>query len=130
MAHVDRGQNGRFSKGNAGGPGRPPREREAEYLALTATNCPPAKWGKIVAKAAADALKGDASARNFLAKYLLPQCPETDDKSEFNNETKINQAAQEQALEKLTEDELKAIAKYHCLLTTVGSSVGTKDVPE
>jgi hypothetical protein len=66
-----RDSGGRFAKGNAGGPGRPPRAVERDYLRTLSDRCPPETWGRIVDKAVEDALKVDAPARAWLAKYLL-----------------------------------------------------------
>jgi hypothetical protein len=62
---------GRFTKGNRGGPGRPKRYIEREYLTALSEACPPAKWKKIVQKAVEEALDGDAKAREWLSGYLL-----------------------------------------------------------
>ncbi len=66
---------GRFAPGNAGGPGRPRRAVEADYLRTLATACPPERWAKIVARAVADAEAGDAPARAWLSKHLLGADP-------------------------------------------------------
>ena len=66
-----RAKNGQFAKGNAGGPGRPKKEREREYLNATVSCVSVAQWKRIVKKAAKDAEKGDAVARNWLGNYLL-----------------------------------------------------------
>lgn len=72
MNTTERDQQGRFATGNRGGPGRPKRETEREYLGVILRLCPPKTWGHIVEKAVADATNGDDKARAFLAKYLLP----------------------------------------------------------
>ncbi|HUY34349.1 MAG TPA: hypothetical protein VMV69_16505 [Pirellulales bacterium] len=61
---------GRFAPGNPGGPGRPRREVEAEYLAATMANVTAEAWGRIVAKAVVDAEAGDRHAREWLARML------------------------------------------------------------
>jgi len=66
-----RDERGRFAKGNKGGPGRPRRQTEVEYLRVTMSACTPEAWREIVARAVEDAKGGDAKARAFLAKYLL-----------------------------------------------------------
>lgn len=66
-----RNRDGRFTTGNPGGPGRPRRTTERGYLAAIADACPPAAWGEIVARAVADARAGDATARAWLASYLV-----------------------------------------------------------
>lgn len=65
--------NGRFVRGTSGGPGRPKRDTELTYQAATQQGCTPHQWLAVVKRATEDALQGDASARTFLAKYLLPQ---------------------------------------------------------
>jgi hypothetical protein len=62
-----------FQKGNPGGPGRPKREVERAYLDATLASVSPSDWQKVVAKALQDAKNGDAAARAWLSKYLLPQ---------------------------------------------------------
>lgn len=61
-----------FAKGNPGGPGRPKREVEEQYLQATISSVPLTKWKEVVAKALAQALEGDKDARAWLSKYLLP----------------------------------------------------------
>jgi hypothetical protein len=66
-----RDDNGRFTTGNSGGPGRPRRAVEQDYLAALADTVPLERWRKIIDRAVADAEKGDAKARRWLAEYLL-----------------------------------------------------------
>ncbi|HMF13227.1 MAG TPA: hypothetical protein VKE94_13010 [Gemmataceae bacterium] len=66
-----RTSNGRFAVGNPGGPGRPRRAIELDYLAVLAEVVPLATWRAICLRAVADAKKGDAKAREWIAKYLL-----------------------------------------------------------
>jgi hypothetical protein len=66
-----RQSNGRFAVGNSGGPGRPRRAVELEYLAVLADAVPPGQWRKIVARAVKDALAGDSKARRWLGEHLL-----------------------------------------------------------
>lgn len=66
-----RGPDGRFLKGGAGGPGRPPAAREIEYWAIARTACSLDDWAAIL-KAAVDAAKnGDSQARKWLAEILI-----------------------------------------------------------
>lgn len=76
---VDRKPNGRFAQGNAGGPGRPRRPIEQDYLAIISAVCPPETWQTIVERAVADALDGNGWARAWLAGFLIgkPQPPAT-----------------------------------------------------
>ena len=67
-----RDNRGRFVKGAwPGGPGRPRRETEREYLDALIGACPPDRWQRIVERAITDAEQGDAKARDFLAGYLV-----------------------------------------------------------
>lgn len=62
---------GRFKVGNPGGPGRPKRQTEASYLAVMMEACDLEAWRAIVGQAVADALIGDAKAREWLGRYLV-----------------------------------------------------------
>ena len=68
----DRDRRGRFAPGNAGGPGRPRRRTEADYLAALSDQVPLDAWSQIVERAVGDAIAGDAKARDWLSKHLLP----------------------------------------------------------
>jgi hypothetical protein len=63
--------NGRFTFGNKGGPGRPRRATETNYLAVLTEEVPPETWRAICRRAAHDAKAGDARARDWIARYLL-----------------------------------------------------------
>jgi hypothetical protein len=67
----DRDSNGRFRKGNNGGPGRPRRAVEADYLSALSDAVPLGIWKKIVEKAVEGALAGDRHAREWVGNYLL-----------------------------------------------------------
>ncbi len=74
MKHeIDRDHMGRFAVGNGGGPGRPKRQAEEDYLQTLSERVPLALWAEIVDRAASDAAAGDAKARDWLSKYLMPQ---------------------------------------------------------
>lgn len=66
-----RDPSGSFAAGNPGGPGRPPRQTEREYLDATAEVCDVAAWRDIVARAVRYAKAGDSNARMFIARYVL-----------------------------------------------------------
>ena len=68
---TERDEKGRFQKGYGGGPGRPPRAVEIDYLVALADCVSEDDWGRIAKRAVADAIKGDAKARDWLSRYLL-----------------------------------------------------------
>ena len=68
---TDRNTNGRFAAGWRGGPGRPSRTVEAQYLIALRESVPLETWGKICETAVAQAVAGDAKAREWLANYLI-----------------------------------------------------------
>jgi hypothetical protein len=67
----DRDHCGRFAPGNCGGPGRPRRATEAEYLQALSSIVSLADLVAIARRAVADAKKGSARARDWVSKYLL-----------------------------------------------------------
>ena len=67
----DRNGKGQFSEGNPGGPGRPRRVAEQDYVLALTEEVPPETWRAICRRAAADATAGDAKARDWLSRYLL-----------------------------------------------------------
>jgi hypothetical protein len=75
MEPSGRDAGGKFAPGNPGGPGRPRRAVEREYLAQLAEACPPETWRQVCQRAVDDARAGDAKARDWLAKYLLGAKP-------------------------------------------------------
>ena len=72
-----RDERGKFAKGCRGGPGRPSRRTEADYLAALSGVVSLTRWRAIAERAAADAADGDDKARDFIAKYL-PSTPGRD----------------------------------------------------
>jgi hypothetical protein len=66
-----RDERGRFTAGNPGGPGRPHRAVEREYLAVLGDGVSLDDWRAIVGAAVEGAKAGDARAREWLARYLL-----------------------------------------------------------
>lgn len=67
---ADRTASGRFAPGNAGGPGRPRRAVEVDYLACIENRMDTATWAAVIDKAIEQAKAGDAAARAWLSKYL------------------------------------------------------------
>jgi hypothetical protein len=67
--------NGRFAVGNPGGPGRPRRAVEADYLAALGDAVPLDRWKAIVERAVTDAEQGDAKAREWLSRYVTGGMP-------------------------------------------------------
>lgn len=68
-------ENGRFANGNPGGPGRPRRAIEREYLATLGDAVSLDDWREVVERAVADAKSGDAKARDWLTRYLVGNDP-------------------------------------------------------
>ena len=65
-----RDENGRFRPGCPPGPGRPKRAIEIDFLKRLA-DASESRWDEIVATAIEQAVGGDATARAFLARYLI-----------------------------------------------------------
>lgn len=93
-----------FKPGWKGGPGRPKRKREAEYLRLLTCQVTPETWVRIIDKAIGQAEEGDAKAREWLSRYLLPDPSERTD-SPLGN---LRELAEDVDLSKLSDDELYA----------------------
>ena len=70
-----RNSDGTFGAGNPGGPGRPRRAVERQYLSTLAEAVALEDWRQIVARAVADAKAGDARAREWLSKHLMGDDP-------------------------------------------------------
>jgi len=74
---TERDARGRFvsgngvAKGNKGGPGRPPKKREERYYEILVSTVTYTDWTAIVKKAADQARRGDATARKWLADYIV-----------------------------------------------------------
>lgn len=69
---TERDEHGRFVAGSKGNPnGRPSRAREERFLEITLAACSYADWAAIVKKAVDQAKRGDATARKWLADYLI-----------------------------------------------------------
>jgi hypothetical protein len=66
-----RADDGRFLPGNAGGPGRPRRAVETDYLRVLSDACPLDDWRIIVSRAVEDAQAGDARAREWISRFVL-----------------------------------------------------------
>jgi hypothetical protein len=66
-----RHDNGRFALGNRGGPGRPRRTVEAQYLTALREAVSLETWNKVCETAVAQAVAGDAKAREWLAHYVI-----------------------------------------------------------
>ena len=71
ISDPDRDHDARFQKGGKGGPGRPRRAIESDYLAKLSEAVPLSVLQEIVAKAVEDAREGDHAARVWLANYLV-----------------------------------------------------------
>ena len=63
---------GGFTKGKSGNPaGRPKKEREVRYAEIMQVACSFKDWREICDKAIKQAKQGDATARKWLADYLV-----------------------------------------------------------
>lgn len=70
----NRDSKGRFLKGAPGiSPGRPSRAVEDSYLDATIGSVSLDEWREVVCKALEQAKDGDAKARDWLSKYLIPE---------------------------------------------------------
>ena len=99
-----RNDKGQFTKGNSGGPGRPPRNSEEAYLIKLNSTVTLDDWQAIVEKAKTQALDGDGKARDWLTKFLIPT-PEITQKQLAESESK----EEAMDLKKLTDDELRRL---------------------
>jgi hypothetical protein len=70
---ADRDGQGRFLPGWKGGPGRPRRAVEADYLRTLSDAVPLDRWREICDVAVEQALAGDSKAREWSANYLMPK---------------------------------------------------------
>ncbi len=69
---VERSESGQLKKGSVLNPkGRPKKAREARYLEVLLTTVTFEDWKKIVEKARDQAMRGDATARKWLADYFV-----------------------------------------------------------
>ncbi len=75
-AQPARASNGQFTKGNSGGPGRPPAVAEASYLRELRRSVPPPRFAKIIEAVYGMATDPEArpSDRLRAAQVLIQQC--------------------------------------------------------
>lgn len=67
-----RDKKGRFVKGHESiTPGRPKKSREERYLEILISTVTEQDWQAIIMRAVADAKRGDATARKWLADYII-----------------------------------------------------------
>ncbi len=66
-----RDKNGRFAKGDTGGPGRSTRAREDQYWRICKSTVSTTDWKAIISKAVKQAKSGDTQARKFLLDILV-----------------------------------------------------------
>ena len=72
---IERQTNGTFALGHAGGPGRPKRSTEENYLQVLSEQVTLKDWTEVVQRALDDAKNGDNRARDWLGKYLMGDKP-------------------------------------------------------
>lgn len=70
-----RESNGRFALGNSGGPGRPRRVIERDYLCALSDAVSLDDWREVVQAALIAAKEGDPRARDWLTRYLIGESP-------------------------------------------------------
>lgn len=73
---ADRNDKGQFIPGSGGGPGRPKRRTEEQYLDAMISRVTVKDWREIVDKAVSQAKRGDSRARVWLSDYLLGPAPQ------------------------------------------------------
>lgn len=66
---TEREQNGRFAKGNGGGPGRPKKVREEEWLAILTKTVKTEDLEKVFASGLSRAMAGDVQWAKLLLAY-------------------------------------------------------------
>jgi hypothetical protein len=101
-----RDNQGRFSKGNPGGPGRPRRAVEEDYLAALSDQLSIERWENIVSKAIQDAENGDHKARDWIARYALGPSPKVAEMG-LQGALRLFQLAVDEAREKTVEDKIE-----------------------
>ena len=101
-----RDNQGRFSKGNPGGPGRPRRAVEEDYLAALSDQLSIERWENIVSKAFQDAEDGDHRARDWIARYALGPSPKVAEMG-LQGALRLFQLAVDEAREKTVEDKIE-----------------------
>lgn len=68
---AERNEKGQFVAGSNGGPGRPKRRTEDQYLDAMIGRVTLKDWREIVDKAVFQAKRGDSKARAWLSDYVL-----------------------------------------------------------
>jgi len=68
---MERDEKGRYLRGHKSNGGRPSRPKEEKYYTILMTSCTAEDWKAIVGKAIEQARRGDATARKWLADYLV-----------------------------------------------------------
>ena len=101
-----RDNQGKFSKGNPGGPGRPRRAVEEDYLAALSDQLSIERWENIVSKAIEDAENGDHKARDWIARYALGPSPKVAEMG-LQGALRLFQLAVDEAREKTVEDKIE-----------------------
>jgi hypothetical protein len=72
---ADRDARGRFGKGNPGGPGRPKRSIEQQYLDAAIGVVSITAWKAIIRKAVKQAKQGDFRGREWLGNLMMGRDP-------------------------------------------------------
>lgn len=75
MASELHNERGKFRPGNPGGPGRPKKVVERQYLDRLRRVVIIPEWEAVVRRALEDAKNGDSAARTWLSKHLVGDDP-------------------------------------------------------
>ena len=118
----ERTPQGRFAEGNPGGPGRPRRTVEREYLATLSEAVTLETWRAIIDAAIDQARNGDDKARAWLSKYCLGERPislldmAAQDAANLTTEQIVARRAKRIQLNSKQEDSTMKLAEsLHCL---------------
>jgi hypothetical protein len=105
-------ERGHFKRGNPGGPGRPRRAVERQYLAALSDAVTLDTWRAIVEAAVTAAKNGDGKAREWLTRYLIGERPLT--LADLAADEVAGLGADQDVLERLVRREqgLDHLAKY------------------
>ena len=123
-----RDAHGRFAPGNPGGPGRPPKARELNYLAAVVESVGVQRFRYIVERQAERAEQGNLAAAQFLARLLLGATPPM--LSEIPEEQLPDPEAEVYVPPGPTLDELAHRARVEALISMMRGENVDDDLPD